>query len=352
MKEERPMIQFQCDYSEGAHPRIIEKLVETNFEQTVGYGEDEYCDLARKEIRKACQCESADVHFLVGGTQTNFTVISSILRPYQGVICANEGHINVHETGAVEACGHKVLAIPSKDGKISAKQIKAYCDAHANDDSFEHIVQPGMVYLSQPTELGTLYTRKELVEISEVCHEVNIPLFVDGARLGYGLMAAGNDVTLKDMACLCDVFYIGGTKVGALFGEAVVITNDKLKKDFRYMIKQKGGMLAKGRLLGLQFLTLFEDGLYMDLGAHAIGLANKIRETLDVCGVSYLVENTTNQIFPILKDSEIELLGKDFAYCYQQRIDEQRSAIRLCTSWATKEESVDELCKKIKEILN
>ena len=269
------MIRFECDYTEGAHPRILEALIRTNMEQTKGYSEDEHCENARKLIREKCGSADADVHFLVGGTQTNMTVIAAALRPHQGVICAQSGHINVHETGAVEATGHKVLALPSEDGKITADQIKTVCDEHDHD---EHMVQPGMVYISNPTENGTLYNKKELQAISEVCKEYGLPLFLDGARLGYGLAAQGNDITLPDLAQYCDVFYIGGTKVGALFGEAVVITREALKKDFRYFIKQKGGMLAKGRLLGIQFEELFRDDLYMEVSAHADRLAMKIRK--------------------------------------------------------------------------
>ena len=274
------MILFTSDYTEGAHPRIIEKLAETNMEQTVGYGEDPYCEEAREAIKKVCEAPEADVHFLVGGTQTNFTVISSILRPFQGVICADSGHINVHETGAVEATGHKVLALPSKEGKITGQQIKEYYDLHWSDESHEHIVQPKMVYISHPTEVGTLYTKAELEDISTVCKECGLYLFLDGARMGYGLMAPGTDVTLPDIAKCCDVFYIGGTKVGALFGEAVVITNPCLKQDFRYCIKQKGGMLAKGRLLGVQFLELFIDVLYYEISKHAIDMAMLLIEGL------------------------------------------------------------------------
>ena len=252
------MILFTSDYTEGAHPRIIEKLAETNMEQTVGYGEDPYCEEAREAIKKVCEAPEADVHFLVGGTQTNFTVISSILRPFQGVICADSGHINVHETGAVEATGHKVLALPSKEGKITGQQIKEYYDLHWSDESHEHIVQPKMVYISHPTEVGTLYTKNELENISTVCKECGLYLFLDGARMGYGLMAPGTDVTLPDIAKCCDVFYIGGTKVGALFGEAVVITNPCLKQDFRYCIKQKGGMLANTNAIKYVFICTVE----------------------------------------------------------------------------------------------
>ena len=253
------MLRFESDYEEGAHSRILELLSATNLDQTSGYGEDHYCDEARALIRKACSAPEADVHFLVGGTQTNFIVIEAALRPWQGVLCAENGHINVHETGAVEATGHKVLALPAREGKISAEQIREACAVHYADASFEHMVQPGMVYLSSPTEFGTLYTKDELTDISRTCRELGLPLFVDGARMGYGLMSEANDVTLADYAALCDAFSIGGTKVGALFGEAVVIAAPSLKKDFRYLMKQRGAMLAKGRLLGLQFLALFQD---------------------------------------------------------------------------------------------
>ena len=240
------MYRFQCDYTEGAHPAIMQRMIETNMEQTNGYGLDPYCDSARQKIKDLCECQDIDVHFLVGGTQTNTTVISAALRPYQGAVAAVSGHINVHETGAIEATGHKVLPLPSEDGKIAAAQVEEMCHAHWTDGSQEHMVQPGMVYISHPTENGTLYTKKELADLHEVCRKYGMLLFLDGARLGYGLMAETNDITLADLAKYTDVFYIGGTKVGALFGEAVVITNRALKKDFRYMIKQNGGMLAKG----------------------------------------------------------------------------------------------------------
>ena len=263
------MIRFQCDYQEGAHPSILKKMEETNYEQTVGYGNDPYCESARKKIRELCNAPEADVHFLVGGTQTNFTVISAILRPYQGALAAVSGHINVHETGAIEATGHKVLALPSEDGKITAAQIREAYEAHWNDADHEHIVQPGMVYISHPTENGTLYEKEELQALSRTCRELGLPLFLDGARLGYGLMSEKSSLSLSEIAELTDVFYIGGTKVGALFGEAVVITNPALKKDFRYLIKQHGGMLAKGRLLGIQFDVLFTDNLYFDIAKGA-----------------------------------------------------------------------------------
>lgn len=334
------MILFNSDYTEGAHPRILERLMETNLEQTTGYGEDAYCEAAREAIRKVCDAPEADVHFLVGGTQANFTVISSALKPYQGVLCADTGHINVHETGAVEACGHKVLALPGKDGKITAEQIRNAHDLHWSDESHEHIAQPKMVYISHPTELGTLYTKGELEEIGRVCRECGLYLFLDGARLGYGLMAPGTDVTIADIAKICDVFYIGGTKVGALFGEAVVIMNPQLKPDFRYCIKQKGGMLAKGRLLGIQFLELFRDGLYFEIAKHAIDMAMILKEGLKEKGYSFFMDSVTNQQFIMIEDEKLEKIREKYGVTYQQRYDETHSVIRLCTCWATKEENV------------
>ena len=267
------MIYFNSDYLEGAHSAIMERLMETNMMQTIGYSEDEICASARKKIKAACHAPDADVHFLVGGTQTNTTVIASILRPWQGVLSAVTGHINCHETGAIESTGHKVITLPTDNGKITAKQIADYVEWHKHDESTEHIVQPGMVYISQPTETGMLYSKAELTEIYDTCRAYGLPLFVDGARLGYGLVCDANDVTLPELARLCDVFYIGGTKVGALFGEAVVIMNPALKKDFRFMMKQRGGMLAKGRLLGIQFDTLFTDDRYFKIARNAIDMA-------------------------------------------------------------------------------
>ena len=263
------MIYFNSDYLEGAHPSIMVRLAETNMVQTVGYGEDEYCEAAREKIKTACQAPEADVHFLVGGTQTNTTVIAAILRPWQGVISAVSGHINCHEAGAIESTGHKVITLPTTNGKITAQQVQDYVEWHRNDESTEHIVQPGMVYISHPTEGGTLYTKAELTALYDTCRRYGLPLFIDGARLGYGLMAEESDMTLPEIARLCDVFYIGGTKVGALFGEAVVIMNENLKKDFRFIMKQRGGRMAKGRLLGVQFDTLFTDDLYFKISRHA-----------------------------------------------------------------------------------
>ena len=342
------MIQFQCDYNEGAHPLILQRLVESNMEQTIGYGEDPYCNEARALIRRACERNDVDVHFLVGGTQTNTTVIAHTLRPYQGVISAVSGHINVHETGAIEATGHKVLAIDSPDGKLTATQIEQTMQAHLNEDGPEHMVQPGMVYLSFPTEVGTIYSLSELKAISAVCRKYALPLFVDGARLGYGLCSPECDVTLPQLAQLADVFYIGGTKVGALFGEAVVITNEALKHDFRYSIKRHGGMLAKGRLLGIQFATLFADNLYMNIAQHAIDEAMRIKAALQEKGIKFLIDSPTNQQFPIFGNDQLEVLEQKYRFSIWQRMDEEHTAVRICTSWGTKSENVKRLIEDIK----
>ncbi|MGN1344221.1 MAG: threonine aldolase family protein [Traorella sp.] len=343
------MIQFQCDYAEGCHPNILKRLVETNDLQSVGYGEDEICESARNRIKKALGREDVDVHFLVGGTQANLTVIDSILRSHQGVISAKSGHINVHETGAIEACGHKVLALESKDGTIHGKQVKEYVENHYHDDAFEHIVQPGMVYISFPTENGTLYSKKQLEELYQVCQEYDLPLFIDGARLGYGLMSPENDLTIQDITNLCDIFYIGGTKVGALFGEAVVISNPKLKKDFRYFIKQKGGMLAKGRLLGIQFDELFKDDLYFKISKHAIQLALKIKQACIEQHLPLAFESYTNQQFILLTDKQVEKLEQNFILSHIAR-QENYQIIRICTSWTTKEENVDKLIQELRNL--
>lgn len=342
-------ILFTSDYCEGAAPEIIARLVETNMDQTVGYGEDEVCERARALIRQECGREDVDVHFLVGGTQTNTTVITSILKPYQGVLCALSGHISQHETGAIEHGGHKVLTLAPTDGKISAGQINDYIEEHYSNPDQVHIVQPGMVYISFSTELGTIYSLSELCEISSVCRRHNVPLFVDGARLGYGLMAQECDVTLKDLARLADVFYIGGTKQGALFGEAVVITSDHLKRDFRYCMKQGGGMLAKGRLLGLQFEALFTDGLYWRLARHADIQAARIKSAFERKGYDFLIDSPTNQQFPILTAAQRKAFGEKFLFEVWQPLEDGRAGVRFCTSWATKPENVDVLVKFIEE---
>ena len=344
------MIYFHNDYSEGCHEKVLEALTRTNLEQTPGYGEDHYCAEAADLIREACNAPDMAVHFLVGGTQANLTVIDAALRPHQAAVSADLGHINSHETGAVEATGHKVMALPSTDGKITAEQVAKMVEEHYASASFEHTTQPKLVYISSPSELGTLYSLAELEALSATCRAKGLYLFLDGARMGYGLAAQDNDVTLADLARLCDVFYIGGTKVGTLFGEAVCITNPALKEDFRYLIKQHGGMLAKGRLLGVQFKALFEDNLYFDIAGHAIRMANQIRATFDEMGVSYLVPGVTNQIFPILSDDFLAELGKNFMFTEMERVDESHRCVRFCTSWASTQENVDALCKELKRI--
>lgn len=341
---------FTCDYTEGCHPRILEALGRTNLEQTSGYGTDPHCGQAADLIRRACDAPNSAVHFLVGGTQTNMTVIAALLRPYQGVLCADSGHINVHETGAVEASGHKVLPLPGRQGKITAGQIQAAAEAHRNDASAEHAIQPGMVYLSHPTEYGTLYTKSELEAISRVCEENNLLLFVDGARMGYGLAADGADVALPDLARLTDVFYIGGTKVGALFGEAVIFRDPNLCPCFRYMIKQRGGMLAKGRLLGIQFECLFEDDLYLQLGRHADELAYRVRDIFRAAGCPLLFDSPTNQQFPVLSKAAYEFLSREAQGEFWQDVDDTHSAYRFCTSWATSPAAVDRLEQAVKRI--
>ena len=326
----------------------MEALVNTNMVQTVGYGEDEYCKAAKDAIKKVCKCEEAAVHFLVGGTQTNMTVISSVLRPHQAVISVKEGHINAHETGAIEATGHKVMTVEGKDGKLCGDLIREQYQLHWNDSSHEHVTQPKMVYISNPTELGTLYTKAELEDIRKACDECGFYLFLDGARLGYGLMAEGNDVTMEDLARLCDVFYIGGTKVGAMFGEAVVITNKALQEDFRYIIKQKGGMLAKGRLLGVQFLELFKDGLYFEISAHAIEMAKILKNGLSQLGYRFYADSKTNQQFVIVPNKKLDEIKDKYGYEYQKPYDENNSVVRFCTSWATREENVRKLLEDMK----
>lgn len=344
------MIYFHNDYSEGCHEKVLERLVRTNLEQTPGYGMDEYCTEAAGYIRAACGRESVAVHFLVGGTQTNLTVIDAALRPHQAAIGAESAHINVHETGAVEATGHKVLTLPSSDGKITAAQVRAAVQAHYASANFEHTAQPKLVYISNPTEYGTLYSLAELEALSAVCREKELYLFCDGARLGYGLAAPGYDVQLSDLARLCDVFYIGGTKVGALFGEAVVIGNMQLAADFRYLIKQHGAMLAKGRLLGVQFAALFEDGLYMQISAHAVRMADEIRAALDAIGAEYYLPGATNQIFVILSDEQLNALSKDFTFEDFGAAADGRRVTRICTSWATTRENVAALCAALRAL--
>jgi len=343
-------IYFQCDYAEGAHPEILACLAATNFQQTPGYGEDIYCARAADKIREACEDDTLAVHFMVGGTQTNLTVIDAALRAHQGVLCAMTGHINVHETGAAESCGHKVLALPcGEEGKITAGQVRRVCEEH-NALGRDHMVQPGMVYISNPTELGSIYSAAELKALHEVCREYELYLFLDGARLGYGLTASDNDLTLPLLAKYTDVFYIGGTKVGAMFGEAVVISSEALKRDFRYIMKQKGGLLAKGRLLGIQFDTLFTDQLYFKIAAQANVYAEQIRAAMNKKGYRFQAPNHTNQIFVEMPDRDLEKLGERFVYSYDRRVDDTHSCVRFCTSWATKAENVEALIQAIEDL--
>lgn len=343
------MIRFECDYAEGCHPSILKALGDSNLEQTAGYGLDPHCGRARAMIKEACHAPDADVHFLVGGTQTNAAVVTAALRPHQGVLCASTGHINCHETGAIEAAGHKVLGLPSADGKITAEQIEASWRAHWSDTSREHTVQPAMVYLSHPTENGTVYTREELAGISGVCRERGLVLFLDGARLGYGL-AAEPGLTLPDIARLCDVFYIGGTKVGALFGEAVVITREELKRDFRYFIKRGGGMLAKGRLLGIQFECLMRDGLYFDLGRRGVEQAMRLRRAFEAKGIPLRYDSPSNQQFPVFPDRWLAELEKTYAFSFWEKVDKDHTAVRVCTSWCTDPAEADGLIRAVEQL--
>ena len=337
------MIRFDSDYIEGCIPEILEALSSTNFEQTPGYGEDVHCTHAKELIKETFNCENSDVYFLSGGTQANVTVISSILRPHQGAVCADSGHIHVHETGAIEACGYKCLTIPSSDGKIYAKDINKLIKDHFESDVAPHMVQPGIIYISFPTENGTLYSKQELEEIYSVAKEYSIPLFIDGARLGYALASDKNDVDIKDIAKLCDVFYIGGTKVGALFGEAVVINNDKYKKDFKYHIKQHGGMLAKGRVLGIQFEELFKNNKYMEISKHCIDMANILTQGFIDKGYTFKYEAETNQLFPIISKDKIKELKENFGFSFWEAYDEDHDVVRFVTSFMSKKENIDKL---------
>lgn len=342
------MYRFASDYQEGCHPRILKALTQTNGEQTVGYGCDPYCELARDLIQKAANAPEADVHFLVGGTQANTTVISALLRPHQGVLTAETGHIAAHESGAIESTGHKVLTLPSADGKLTAKQVEDVINAHYAEANHEHTVQPGMVYISHPTENGTLYTRQELYDLSRVCRAYHVPLYLDGARLAYALAVGGTDLTLEEIASKVDVLCIGGTKCGALFGEAVMILKKELKADFRYLIKQRGGMLAKGRLLGLQFLTLFSDGLYTEIAEKANRQADKIRDALKKNGFPLLYDTVANQVFTVFADDILAFLSEKYTFEIWGKPDEDHTAVRICTSWATDDEAVKDLIESIK----
>lgn len=339
------MVSFESDYIAGAHPKVLERLVETNMEPAEGYGCDKYCLSAAEKIKTICGQPKAEVRFLVGGTQTNQVVISSMLNDYEGVIAATSGHISVHEGGAIEFTGHKVLALPGENGKLKASDIDSYITTFYADGNHEHMVFPGMVYISHPTEYGTLYSKQELSAISAVCRKHNIPLFLDGARLGYGLASLSADVTIRDVASLCDVFYIGGTKVGALCGEAVVFTHGNAPRHFTTQIKQRGALLAKGRLLGVQFDTLFTDNLYMEISSHAIEMAERLKLLLKAKGYRFFMESPTNQQFIILENKQLEELGKHVSVSFWEKYDENHTVVRFATSWSTSESDMKELEK-------
>ena len=341
------MLHFDCDYMEGAHPEVMRRLTETNLEQSAGYGCDLHTERARELIRQACGTPQAEVHFLVGGTQTNATVINGLLRRHEGVLAADSGHINVHEAGAIEASGHKVLVLPGDEGKVRARDVEQYIDSFYRDETWPHMVAPGMLYISHPTEFGTLYSLEELEALHRVCRRRSIALYLDGARLGYGLAADGNTVTLRDIARLCDVFYIGGTKVGTLFGEAVVITRPELMPHFFTLVKQHGALLAKGRLLGVQFETLFTDNLYLRIARQAITTARKLKEAFRARGYRLWIDSPTNQQFFVLPNQEIDRLSQYASFEVWGPRGEEESIVRFVTSWATDERQIDELIARL-----
>ena len=334
------MISFENDYTEGAHEAILRRLTETNREQLSGYGSDVYCDRAKEKIRRACGCPEAEIQFLVGGTQTNAIVIGALLKSYEGVVAADTGHVNCHEAGAIEFTGHKVIGLPNHAGKIDPEELEAYLRDFYDDANQEHMVFPGMVYISHPTEYGTLYDKSELERLSEICARFRIPLYLDGARLGYGLMSRDTDVTLRDIARLCDVFYIGGTKVGALCGEALVFPHGNAPLHFMTMVKQRGALLAKGRLLGIQFDALFTDELYFRISRHAIDMAEKLKSCFARKGYSFYLDSPTNQQFVILENKKMEELQKKVRFAFWEKADETHTVVRFATSWATKEEDI------------
>lgn len=336
-------LNFASDYTEGAHPKIIEALISTNMLKTPGYGTDEFSEAARKKIRLACACPDAEIHFLTGGTQTNMTVIDALLRSFEGVIAADTGHISTHEAGAIEFCGHKVLTVPHNLGKISAGQIEKLMNGFFADGNREHTVFPGAVYISQPTEYGTLYSLNELTKLSEVCKKYALKLYCDGARLAYALGSKENDVTLPDLARLCDVFYIGGTKCGTLFGEAVVITEKDMIPHFFTTVKQHGALMAKGRITGLQFDTLFTDDLYKKIGVPAVSAAEKIKEALVKKGYTLFFDSPTNQIFVLLEDKKYESLSEKIVMSFWEKPDENHTAVRIAASWAITEQDIDDI---------
>ena len=336
------MLFFENDYGYGAHPKVLEHLMETNMEAVSGYGNDKFTASAAEKIKKACSCPEGQVYFLTGGTQTNMVVIDTLLRPYEGVVASSCGHVNTHAAGAIESTGHKVLTVPHKNGKLDADDLRDYVQTFYTDASHDHMVFPGMVYISHPSEYGTVYTKNELERISAVCHEFDMPLFLDGARLGYGL-ASDTDVTLADIARLTDVFYIGGTKCGALCGEAVVFTHGNMPRQFDTMVKRRGAMLAKARLNAVQFDALFTDGLYEEICAPAVRLALRLRDGLAAKGYRFSIDSPTNQQFLIMENDRLPALGEKVKYSFIEKYDAEHTVIRLATSWATTEEQVDEL---------
>ncbi len=343
------MIYFRNDYSEGAHPKVLQALVETNLVSTPGYGCDEYCACARELLRERFACPNADVHFLVGGTQTNLTAAAAFLRPWEAVIAADTGHIAVHETGAIEATGHKVYVVPGVDGKLAPDAIRTAVRDHQTGTE-EHMVLPRMVYVSDSTELGTIYTRAELQALSDTCRELGLYLYLDGARMAMALTAQGNDLVPEDFAQLCDAFYLGGTKNALLFGEALVIVNNALKPHFRNVMKQHGGMLAKGRLLGVQFAAILQDDLWLQTARHANELAQRLAAALTAMGVPLYAASPTNQVFPIFTNAQVEALRQNFSFEFIARVDENHSAIRFVTSWATRPEDVDALICAVRSL--
>lgn len=340
------MYSFNNDYSEGAHERIMNAIMATNMEQTPGYGKDKYSEAAKSKIKEFLKREDVDIHFLVGGTQTNLTFISGVLRPFESVISAESGHVLVHETGAIEATGHKVISVPSEDGKLKAEDIKKVVEYHTD----EHMVHPKLVYISNPTEIGTIYSKRELEALREICDENNLYLYMDGARLASALTSVENDILMADIARLTDAFYIGGTKCGAFMGEALVIVNDAMKENFRYVIKQRGAMFAKGRIIGIQFHELFDGNLYFRLGDHANRMAEILREGIREAGYKFMIETSTNQIFPIFPNDIVKELEKEYDFLVWQKIDEENTAIRLVTSWATSDERIEEFILKLKSL--
>jgi len=338
------MYSFKNDYSEGAHPQIINALAKSNLEQTDGYGEDGYTKLAAARLKEWLETDDPDIHFFTGGTQTNLTALAAFLRPHEAIIAPKTGHILVHETGAIEATGHKIIAVETQDGKVDCMQLQAVLTEHID----EHMVKPKLVYISNSTEIGSIYSKQELKELRQFCDNNHLYLYMDGARLGSALCATGNDLQFCDLPKLTDVFYIGGTKGGALFGEALVICHNDLKRDFRFLMKQRGALLAKGRLLGIQFFELFQDGLYFTLAKHANAMAAILQRTIRAAGYTFLTESSTNQLFPILPNDLIAELQKKYSFHTWVKITADTSAIRLVTSWATKEEMVLSFIEDVK----